>query len=184
VRDSASVAKETLGRLRRRAGVREGVGLEDLVQRKSELQAALLADPALDHFRQLAAGRPHQDTLTCVADPSALDLELVRLFVGDVTEVKDAEQTLTMKEKFMTLEVELKEKSAVLDAALKDATDTLNAEVKDIRDTKMAALETELQDKLTALETEVKDMRDTKMAALETAVKGLTGQWTLESCNK
>jgi len=139
------------------------------VELKSDLQAALLKDQLLTHFTQLADRKEQTTFFTCTADPSALDLDLLRLFVGDMVEGEKSVSTVK----------EMEAKMAVLESALVDLQERKIPSLETKLSEKNAALEAALDDlktvKVAALEADMKDIKDTKITALETTVKGLTG---------
>ena len=82
---SARAAKETISGVVAHASRRTKLGSE-LVLMKNELQADLLGDDTLDHYSKLGDRNEALTFLTCGADPSAIDLSMMRVYVGQMLE--------------------------------------------------------------------------------------------------
>ncbi|KAK7108217.1 hypothetical protein V1264_015991 [Littorina saxatilis] len=80
---SAHNIKETLSGVVSRAMASRNASLgPDLVLLKNELQVALLSDDTFHHYEKLGSRKQPRIFFECRADPSALDLDLVQVYLG------------------------------------------------------------------------------------------------------
>ena len=87
---SALVVKETVSEIVARASRKMKLGPELLLM-KNELQVALLSEDTFDRYKKLGDRSESLTFLKCVADPSALDLGMLRVCIGQMMEEEEIE---------------------------------------------------------------------------------------------
>ena len=87
---SALVVKETVSEIVARASRKMKLGPELLLM-KNELQVALLSEDTSDRYKKLGDRSESLTFLKCVADPSALDLGMLRVCIGQMMEEEEIE---------------------------------------------------------------------------------------------
>jgi len=87
---SAIVVKETISAVVARASRKTKLGPELLLM-KNELQVALLSEDTFDRYKKLGDRSESLTFLKCVADPSALDLGMLRVCIGQMVDGEETE---------------------------------------------------------------------------------------------